>query len=410
MPDATRIRILERESNRRGDLFGRLMADLFVALGYHPPRLNVHKSGRELDLEAGHRLEDRSAVAECKATADPIGGDAVNKFVGALDAERRGKRSVQGYFISLGGFTEAAIDQELQGRRTRVILLTGQQVVEELIRGRILVSKDRAAEMAGRCRADLGDALVLDSELELLAHQRGWIWALSYCQGKVRTHFALIFSDGTPVARSLAEEVAEADRACGGELHKLICLNPSPPPGADAVSRLPLALAAYREYIENECGSIQLDGLPADSDVGSRRLRLENLFVPLHLDLTAQKGSEAPRMLRQPVGSVLADHPRIAILAAPGGGKSTLLKRIAVAYADPERRGDVGDDLPPRDWLPLFFRCRELRGLARGSFVELLEALSQREPVRQLAPVFLAHVDRALLEGRVLLLVDGLDE
>jgi hypothetical protein len=57
-----------------------------------------------------------------------------------------------------------------------------------------------------------------------------------------------------------------------------------------------------------------------------------------------------------------------------------------------------------------FFRCRELRDLARGSFAELLEALSEREPVRQHADVFRGCVDRALLAGRVLLLVDGLDE
>jgi hypothetical protein len=98
------------------------------------------------------------------------------------------------------------------------------------------------------------------------------------------------------------------------------------------------------------------------------------------------------------------------LLAAPGGGKSTLVKRLAVAYTESARRGQIDDNLPLRDWLPLFFRCRELRGLARGSFAELVEALSQRELVRQHATVFRAYVDRALLAGRVLLLVDGLDE
>lgn len=49
--------ILAREANRRGDLFGRLMADLFVALGYDAPRLNIAKSGREVDLEVSHRFE-----------------------------------------------------------------------------------------------------------------------------------------------------------------------------------------------------------------------------------------------------------------------------------------------------------------------------------------------------------------
>ena len=82
------VRILEADSNARGDLFGRLMGDLFVALGYEFPRLNVHKSGREIDLTTKHRLEARSAVAECKATGTPIGGSDVNKFIGARCREK----------------------------------------------------------------------------------------------------------------------------------------------------------------------------------------------------------------------------------------------------------------------------------------------------------------------------------
>src|SRR5229473_357221 len=149
MPRADRIRILEEDNNRRGDLFGRLMADLFVALGYEQPRLNVHKSGRELDLAAEHRLEPRRAIGECKATAEPIGGDDLNKFVGALDAEHEDKRPVTGYFISLSGFKETAIEQESKRRRTKIVTLTGPQVVSELVRGRILIGKDRATELAG---------------------------------------------------------------------------------------------------------------------------------------------------------------------------------------------------------------------------------------------------------------------
>lgn len=409
MQDTTSIRILEKEANRRGDLFGRLMADLFVALGYEQPRLNVHKPGHELDLSADHRLEPRRAFGECKATSDTIGGDDLNKFVGALDVEKqKDERPITGYFISLAGFKETAIEQEKQ-RGAKIITLTGSQVISELVNGRILITKDRATELAGRCCADL-TSLTLDPEAELLAHERGWIWAIYYTQGKVRTHFALIHSDGTPLARAIAEEVIAADHECGGGLEKLTCLNPEPLTGSDTDPHVAEALAAYRKYIDSECGDIQLDGLPADSDVGSGRLRLENLFVPLHLDVTVKVGQEPSKMERQAVGVVLAEHPRLALLAAPGGGKSTLVKRLAVAYADPARREQIDDILPQRDWLPLFFRCRELRGLARGSFAELLDALSQREPVRQHAAVFRAYVDRALFAGRVLLLVDGLDE
>ncbi|HLP46540.1 MAG TPA: hypothetical protein VK469_11355 [Candidatus Kapabacteria bacterium] len=62
------IRILENEANKRGDLFTRLMKDLFLVLGYDNPRLNIHKSGREMDMEAEHRTEKKRMFAECKAT------------------------------------------------------------------------------------------------------------------------------------------------------------------------------------------------------------------------------------------------------------------------------------------------------------------------------------------------------
>jgi hypothetical protein len=401
MQEAKLIRILENDNNRRGDLFGRLMADLFVALGYGQPRLNIHKSGRELDLSATHRLEPRRAIAECKATAETIGGRDLNTFVGVLDAEQEDQQPITGYFISLSGFRETAVEQE-KNRRRKIITLTGAQVISELVRGRSIISSAQATERAGRHCASL-DHLELDSEAELVAHERGWIWIIYYTQGKARTDFILIHSDGTPLARGIAVEVIESDRECGGFLHTLSCLNPFPP--AELFGpRVEAALAAYRQYLENECGYILLDGLPADTDVGSRRIRLESLFVPLHLEVPSEEQE------RQTAGTLIAKYSRLALLAPPGGGKSTLLKRLAVAYADPARQEHIADDLPKRDWLPLFFRCRELRGLARGSFAELIEAISQRDPVRQYEEVFRAYVERALRNGRVLLLVDGLDE
>lgn len=403
MQEPQSIRILESDPNKRGDLFARLMADLFVALGYEQPQPNIHKSGREVDLTAEHRLESRRAIAECKATTEAVGGDDLNKFVGVLDAEQEENRPTTGYFISLGGFRETAIEQEKKRRKTKIITLDGQQVLDELVKGRILISKARATEQAGRCRPDALNC-ILAPELDLLAHQRGWLWAVYYTQGGLRTHVALIHSDGTPLARQLADEVITTDLECGGSLHSLECLNAKPADSGIADEDLIAAKTAYSEYIAMECGFIQLDGLPADGEAGSRRLRLENLFVPLHLDMRAQEKK------RQPIGSVLATHPRLALLAAPGGGKTTLIKRLAVAYSDLSRRNEISDDLPRRDWLPVFFRCRDLRSLARSSFAELLESLSLRERVRQHAKAFRRLVDQSLSAGEVLLLVDGLDE
>lgn len=82
------IEIFEIDNNKKGDLFSRLMGDLFHALGYGKARFDIHKSGRELDIEVHHRTEKKIAIAECKAHKATIGGGDLNKFFGALETER----------------------------------------------------------------------------------------------------------------------------------------------------------------------------------------------------------------------------------------------------------------------------------------------------------------------------------
>jgi len=228
MNNSPAIRLLAASNNERGDLFTRLTKDLFFALGYDNLRLDVHKSGRELDLQGEHRFEPRRVVGECKAHATRMGGDELNKFFGALTRERKkyAPTPVAGYFVSLSGFTETGVDQEIETGDDRVILLNAQKVVEELERCRVIVGRTEAAERAGQCaqRAGLRDA-VLESA-ELLGHQRGYLWAIFYGIGKERTHFALIHADGTPLAETVALDVIDADRLSAGTLHSLQYLPP----------------------------------------------------------------------------------------------------------------------------------------------------------------------------------------
>jgi len=89
MDTATTIRILAATNNARGDLFTRLTGDLFFALGYEGLRFNVHKTGREIDIQGQHRVEPRIIVAECKAHASKkFGGDDLNKMRGAYGLEK----------------------------------------------------------------------------------------------------------------------------------------------------------------------------------------------------------------------------------------------------------------------------------------------------------------------------------
>lgn len=432
------IRILEKDANKRGDLFGKLMEGLFVALGYDRIRLNIHKSGREIDLDGRHRTEDRRVIAECKATDEPVGGQDVNKFVGALDAEKRRRPNLptEGYFVSLNGFTETAVEQEEELGNGRVTLLTGWKAIEQLTKGRVVVLESRAMELAGRCAGALATDVFPQDHCQLLAHEIGWLWLIYFTQNKQKSHFALVHADGQLVSQDIAAKVVTADRALGGDLHQLQYLSPiredSPTQAAMKTAR-----QSYEAYLAEQCGEIQLEGLPTDQEIGSSRLKLENTFVPLFLREVPEsiEGTPTPPLGKDPsdvdiapddpsapkykhargkrlsVGKALSKSTRLAILGPPGGGKSTLLKRIAVAYASPDRRQLIKDHLPKRPWLPLLIRCRQLDKLARRPISEILDDIPARaELPPELHAPFNDLVRRSLRGGEAVLLVDGLDE
>lgn len=187
------IRLLAASGNERGDLLTRVTKDLFFALGYDDLRLNVHRSGREVDIEGRHRFEPRRVVAECKAHSQKMGGENLNKFFGVVARERNKHAPVPvaGYFVSLGGFTETATEQEIETGDARLILLDGYAVVEELERCRVIVSRAEALERAGRCVQICGCQGLAVHETELLGHELGYVWAAIFTSNKERTHLAV---------------------------------------------------------------------------------------------------------------------------------------------------------------------------------------------------------------------------
>lgn len=413
------IEILEKEQSKKGDLFGRLMSDLLHTIGYDEPRLNVHKSGREIDLTAFHRTENKIAIAECKAHSAPIGGADINKFVGVIDVERRKikksavykRSSVVGYFISLSGFTETALEQENEVENNRVILIKPEKIVEELIRGRILVSKEKAIASL----SSFTSGLTLLNYIDLIAFDGGWVWAFYFSDssGQLSSHLALVHAEGKPLVKNLAERIVSLSNGQGKLFNGLTLLNKDE--SRESVKQtLTETSKKYFRYLENELGEIHFEGLPTDKEAGSVKVKLENIFVPLHLSQnTKQRKTEQFEIdaeSRESIGEILGKNSRLAILAKPGGGKSTLIKRIAIAYAFPERRKQINDSLPERDWFPIFLRCRELGDRITQSITEIIHSIPTRAEIPSCSDDFSVLVSEALQKGNALLLIDGLDE
>ena len=71
----------------------------------------------------------------------------------------------------------------------------------------------------------------------------------------------------------------------------------------------------------------------------------------------------------------------------------------------------IHDELPDRNWLPLFIRCRQLESQVRSPITEILGDVRKRAEIGiELAEAFSELVGRALHSGAALLLIDGLDE
>jgi energy-coupling factor transporter ATP-binding protein EcfA2 len=430
-----KIRILEADDQRRGDLFGRLMQDLFHALGYHEFTLNIPKSGREVDLRGRHRTSDHGVLAECKATQEPVGGSDLNKFAGVLQMERaRADGALEGYFVSLNGFRASALEQEGEAESPRFVLLTGPQVVSELVLGNIIVSPETAAAAAGKCLASQPE-LGSTPHLELLAHPAGWCWCAIFSQNGTPKAFVLIHADGAPLGGTAAAAIVNGDAAGSALLRDLALVVPDSQ--TDSEASLASASTAYQAFLMREFGRITVDGLPADEHLGAKSIALPDLFVPAHLQRIEsptfygppeEEGDEASNDLiddesdgfaasssesgtaRETLGAVMSRGERIAVLGPPGSGKSTLLKRLALAYGVPDKRTEIDDQLPDRAWLPLALRCRQLGDLASHSIHDVLRMIPEQAEMPQHTEAFRLLTESALREGAALILVDGLDE
>ncbi|MFD7001830.1 NACHT domain-containing protein [Streptomyces mirabilis] len=403
------VHVASEDRNDRGDLFNERMKDVAQALGYEVIRTNIHKPGREIDIIAKHSIEDRRAVIECKAKKEKIGGGDVNKFVGAVDAERIDGETLSTFFISISGFTDSAIEQEAAIGRRRVSLMGPTEIEDQLIRGRIVVPRETAFFKAGAASASPPESTI-DAEADLVADESGWIWLIYFLESGERTAFTLVHADGDFPSPRVGQRVAQyIKRAISENLAYVEGVSDNTD---DDFTR---ERNEYLQYILSEYGEFTLEGFPVDQHLGSKSIELEELYVPQFLepisesDDPEQSTSVNSRRERQPLSQILTENSAITILGPPGAGKSTLIKRLATGYAAPDRLARIADDLPELDRLPLVLKCREIQG-ANAPLLEILRSIPERAEIPSIRTNFSALVDRSVRDGGALILIDGLDE
>lgn len=119
--------------------------------------------------------------------------------------------------------------------------------------------------------------------------------------------------------------------------------------------------------------------------------------------LERRMGTAEPMLVEH----LLKEHPGLVVLGDPGAGKSTLLKVLALACAEGRTQERLGLE---GEWLPILLPLAAYAAALKSKDCSLLDFLPDYFRVRGLdcdAGPLLAN---ALKRGRVLVLLDGLDE
>lgn len=194
-------------------------------------------------------------------------------------------------------------------------------------------------------------------------------------------------------------------------------------PVADGIHCLSARLfSGYRRYylrhaIEFEHRSFDVKGL---STQNTYTLELERIFVDLSLapiaphQVSGNPINDLPKALQSGRHSIWqylqlqnGELPHLAVLGAPGSGKTTLMKYMALSLAL-KRKAKVSPDLP--DLLPILLFLRDhAKAIAEQADYTLIKGIeTEIAHLGRKPPV--GWFEQTLKRGRSLILLDGLDE
>ncbi|MEO1402829.1 MAG: GUN4 domain-containing protein [Cyanobacteria bacterium J06635_1] len=169
--------------------------------------------------------------------------------------------------------------------------------------------------------------------------------------------------------------------------------------------------AKYLKALQAYCYALEVEGFKADLPP----LELKEIFVPIRLDSDLNNPADADSIKR--IWELLPKHKalvneryrRLAIIADPGYGKTTLTRYLTLNYADQSHR-----EFGAADRLPILLLFRAMHGQIQDaqtpSLPELILSQVNKLPRCQDLEVSAQWFKQRLDQGKCLVMLDGLDE
>ncbi|MFZ2070385.1 MAG: tetratricopeptide repeat protein [Halobacteriota archaeon] len=207
------IKILASNSNEKSDLFEDFTKKILDALGFHNFRIDVLKVGRELDIQANHKVTDEPILCECKAYEEKLGGDHLSKFYGVYEHEYKLNKRLKGLFFSLSGFKDALIEyyNEKPKKVQERFKIYSDTDIERFLKDSKIVESVETIEYIVRRKIPYEI-----SQIYLTVSKQGLLWVITFKSFGKETHFSILDGKGEEVSKLICDEISELDNGLNG--------------------------------------------------------------------------------------------------------------------------------------------------------------------------------------------------
>jgi tetratricopeptide (TPR) repeat protein len=207
------IKILASNSNEKGDLFEDFTKKILDALGFHNFRIDVPKVGRELDIQANHKVTDEPILCECKAYEEKLGGDHVSKFYGVYEHEYKLNTRLKGLFFSLSGFKDTLIDyyNEKPKKVQERFKIYSDTDIERFLKDSKIVESVETIKYIVRRKIPYEI-----SRIYLTVSKQGLLWVITFKSFGKETHFSILDREGEEVSKLICDEISGMDDGSNG--------------------------------------------------------------------------------------------------------------------------------------------------------------------------------------------------